>query len=176
MFPDPYAVQVAADNSVFGQTGPKVGSFDAGYGSTQMVRLVGESGGGGDTSNRDACSCPCLFLPVRHTCLILHFLFSALFPSPPLSHPPSLPLFSSLSPSLPPPSPSRSTPSVLPYSGQKKAREMWFLARMYNAQQALEMGLVNVVVPLEKLEEETLVWWVKKRRQYCMGQCLICSF
>lgn len=43
-------------------------------------------------------------------------------------------------------------------AGQKKAREMWFLARMYNAQQALDMGLVNTVVPLEKLEEETLVW------------------
>ena len=43
-------------------------------------------------------------------------------------------------------------------AGQKKAREMWFLARMYNAQEALDMGLVNTVVPLEKLEEETLVW------------------
>ena len=43
-------------------------------------------------------------------------------------------------------------------SGQKKAREMWFLARLYDAQQALEMGLVNTVVPLERLEEETLVW------------------
>lgn len=62
-------MQIAADNGVFGQTGPKVGSFDAGYGSTQMVRLV----------------------------------------------------------------------------GQKKAREMWFLARLYNAQEALEMGLVNTV-------------------------------
>eukprot|EP00195_Chlamydomonas_chlamydogama_P006856 CAMPEP_0202911746 /NCGR_PEP_ID=MMETSP1392-20130828/55789_1 /ASSEMBLY_ACC=CAM_ASM_000868 /TAXON_ID=225041 /ORGANISM="Chlamydomonas chlamydogama, Strain SAG 11-48b" /LENGTH=343 /DNA_ID=CAMNT_0049602373 /DNA_START=42 /DNA_END=1073 /DNA_ORIENTATION=- len=73
---------IAADNAVFGQTGPKVGSFDAGYGSTHMARLV----------------------------------------------------------------------------GQKKAREMWFLARMYDARQALDMGLVNTVVPLEKLEEETLVW------------------
>ena len=43
-------------------------------------------------------------------------------------------------------------------AGQKKAREMWFLARMYNAQEALDMGLVNTVVPLEKLEQETLVW------------------
>ncbi|KAK9901540.1 hypothetical protein WJX75_001352 [Coccomyxa subellipsoidea] len=75
-------ITIAADNAVFGQTGPKVGSFDAGYGSTQMVRLV----------------------------------------------------------------------------GQKKAREIWFLARLYNAQQALEMGLINTVVPLERLEEETLVW------------------
>lgn len=42
--------------------------------------------------------------------------------------------------------------------GQKKAREIWYLCRMYNAQQALEMGLVNTVVPLAKLEEETLKW------------------
>jgi naphthoate synthase len=62
-------LQIAADNAVFGQTGPKVGSFDAGYGSTHMARLV----------------------------------------------------------------------------GQKKAREMWFLARLYDAQQALDMGLVNKV-------------------------------
>jgi 1,4-dihydroxy-2-naphthoyl-CoA synthase len=61
--------QIAADNAVFGQTGPKVGSFDAGYGSTHMVRLV----------------------------------------------------------------------------GQKKAREMWFLARLYDAQEAECMGLVNKV-------------------------------
>ena len=73
---------VAADNAVFGQTGPKVGSFDAGYGSTHMARLV----------------------------------------------------------------------------GQKKAREMWFLARLYNATDALRMGLVNTVVPLAELEMETAVW------------------
>lgn len=42
--------------------------------------------------------------------------------------------------------------------GQKKAREIWFLCRQYNATQALEMGLVNHVVPLERLEEETLIW------------------
>lgn len=42
--------------------------------------------------------------------------------------------------------------------GQKKAREIWFLCRQYSAQQALDMGLINTVVPLEKLEEETLVW------------------
>ena len=42
--------------------------------------------------------------------------------------------------------------------GQKKAREIWFLCRPYNAQQALEMGLVNTVVPLERLEEETVQW------------------
>ena len=73
---------IAADNAVFGQTGPKVGSFDAGYGSSQMSRLV----------------------------------------------------------------------------GPKRAREMWFLCRLYSAQQAMEMGLVNTVVPLRDLEEETLVW------------------
>ena len=73
---------VAADNAIFGQTGPKVGSFDGGYGSSYMARVV----------------------------------------------------------------------------GQKKAREIWFLCRQYDAQQALEMGLVNTVVPLEKLEEETVKW------------------
>ncbi len=44
-------------------------------------------------------------------------------------------------------------------AGQKRAREMWFLARLYDAQQALQMGLVNTVVPLARLEEETTVWW-----------------
>ena len=73
---------IAADNAVFGQTGPKVGSFDGGYGSSYLARVV----------------------------------------------------------------------------GQKKAREIWFLCRQYNAQQALDMGLVNTVVPLEKLEEETVQW------------------
>ena len=73
---------IAADNAVFGQTGPKVGSFDGGFGSGYMARIV----------------------------------------------------------------------------GQKKAREIWFLCRQYNAQQALEMGLVNHVVPYEKLEEETVQW------------------
>ncbi|MDY6838522.1 MAG: 1,4-dihydroxy-2-naphthoyl-CoA synthase [Thermodesulfobacteriota bacterium] len=73
---------IAADNAVFGQTGPKVGSFDGGYGSAYLARIV----------------------------------------------------------------------------GQKKAREIWFLCRQYSAQQALEMGLVNTVVPLEKLEEETVQW------------------
>jgi len=73
---------IAADNAVFGQTGPKVGSFDAGYGSAHLARMV----------------------------------------------------------------------------GQKKAREIWFLCRQYNAEQALQMGMVNAVVPLEKLEEETVQW------------------
>ncbi len=73
---------IAAENAIFGQTGPKVGSFDGGYGSSYLARIV----------------------------------------------------------------------------GQKKAREIWFLCRQYNAQQALEMGLVNTVVPLEQLEEETVAW------------------
>ncbi len=73
---------IAADNAIFGQTGPKVGSFDGGYGASYLARIV----------------------------------------------------------------------------GQKKAREIWFLCRQYNAQQALEMGLVNAVVPYEKLEEETIKW------------------
>jgi naphthoate synthase len=42
--------------------------------------------------------------------------------------------------------------------GHKKAREIWYLCRQYNAQQALDMGLVNAVVPLERLEEETIQW------------------
>ncbi|EFJ30034.1 hypothetical protein SELMODRAFT_170069 [Selaginella moellendorffii] len=75
-------ITIAADNAMFGQTGPKVGSFDAGYGCSIMARLV----------------------------------------------------------------------------GQKRAREMWFLARFYDAQQALEMGLVNAVVPVAELEMETIKW------------------
>jgi naphthoate synthase len=73
---------IAADNARFGQTGPRVGSFDGGYGASYMARIV----------------------------------------------------------------------------GQKKAREIWFLCRQYDAHQALEMGLVNVVVPFERLEEETVAW------------------
>src|SRR6266849_2974630 len=73
---------IAADNARFGQTGPRVGSFDAGLGSSYLARIV----------------------------------------------------------------------------GQKKAREIWFLCRQYDAQQALEMGLVNTVVPLDQLEEETVSW------------------
>ncbi|GAV61019.1 ECH domain-containing protein [Cephalotus follicularis] len=73
---------IAADNAIFGQNGPKVGSFDAGYGSSVMSRLV----------------------------------------------------------------------------GPKKAREMWFLARFYTASEAEKMGLVNTVVPLQKLEQETIKW------------------
>ena len=73
---------IAADNAIFGQTGPKVGSFDGGWGASYMARLV----------------------------------------------------------------------------GQKKAREIWFLCRQYNAAEALSMGLVNTVVPLEQLEKETVQW------------------
>ncbi|MDG2380104.1 MAG: 1,4-dihydroxy-2-naphthoyl-CoA synthase [Pirellulaceae bacterium] len=73
---------IAADNAIFGQTGPKVGSFDGGYGASYLSRIV----------------------------------------------------------------------------GQKKAREIWFLCRQYNAQQALDMGLVNTVVPYAELEKETVSW------------------
>ena len=73
---------IAAENARFGQTGPRVGSFDGGFGAVQLARLV----------------------------------------------------------------------------GQKKAREIWFLCRQYDAKEALEMGLVNAVVPREDLEEEGVRW------------------
>ncbi|MCB1081569.1 MAG: 1,4-dihydroxy-2-naphthoyl-CoA synthase [Chlamydiia bacterium] len=73
---------IAADNAIFGQTGPKVGSFDGGLGASYLARIV----------------------------------------------------------------------------GQKKAREIWYLCRQYSAKEALEMGLVNHVVPLEDLEKETIKW------------------
>ena len=73
---------IASDNAIFGQTGPKVGSFDAGFGASYLARIV----------------------------------------------------------------------------GQKKAREIWFLCRQYNAQEAERMGLVNKVVPLERLEDECVEW------------------
>jgi naphthoate synthase len=75
-------LSIASENARFGQTGPKVGSFDAGFGSSYLARCV----------------------------------------------------------------------------GQKKAREIWFLCKQYTAQEALEMGMVNCVVPFERLEEETLEW------------------
>jgi len=73
---------IAADNAIFGQVGPKMGSFDGGFGSSYLARMV----------------------------------------------------------------------------GQKKAREIWFLCRQYNAQEALAMGLVNKVVPVKKLEAEGVAW------------------
>ncbi|MGC8596193.1 MAG: 1,4-dihydroxy-2-naphthoyl-CoA synthase [Candidatus Kryptoniota bacterium] len=73
---------IAADNAIFGQTGPRVGSFDGGFGASYLARIV----------------------------------------------------------------------------GQKKAREIWYLCNQYTAQEALEMGLVNRVVPVEKLEEEGVAW------------------
>lgn len=73
---------LAADNAIFGQTGPKVGSFDGGFGASYLARIV----------------------------------------------------------------------------GQKKAREIWYLCRQYNAQQALDMGLINHVVPVEQLELEGIEW------------------
>ncbi len=73
---------IAADNAIFGQTGPKVGSFDGGFGASYLADIV----------------------------------------------------------------------------GQKKAREIWYLCRQYNAQQALDMGLVNTVVPVSQLEAEGIQW------------------
>jgi naphthoate synthase len=73
---------IAADNARFGQTGPRVGSFDGGFGASSLARLV----------------------------------------------------------------------------GPKKAKEIWFLCRQYNADDALQMGLVNAVVPLAQLEAETVAW------------------
>jgi naphthoate synthase len=75
-------LSLAADNAVFGQTGPRVGSFDGGFGASYLARLV----------------------------------------------------------------------------GQRKAREIWFLCRQYGAQEALAMGLVNAVVPLDQLQEEGVRW------------------
>ena len=73
---------IASENAIFGQTGPKVGSFDAGFGASYLARIV----------------------------------------------------------------------------GQKKAREIWFLCRQYSAKEAEEMGMVNKVVPLERLEDECVEW------------------
>lgn len=75
-------LSIAADNARFGQTGPKVGSFDGGFGASYLASII----------------------------------------------------------------------------GQKKAREIWYLCRQYDANQALQMGLVNTVVPLESLEQETVQW------------------
>lgn len=75
-------LSIASENAIFGQTGPKVGSFDAGFGSSYLARCV----------------------------------------------------------------------------GQKKAREIWYLCKQYSAQEALEMGMINEVVPFDKLEETTIEW------------------
>ena len=75
-------LSIAADNARFGQTGPRVGSFDGGFGAALLAKTV----------------------------------------------------------------------------GLRKAKEIWFLCRQYDARQALEMGLVNTVVPLDRLEEETVAW------------------
>lgn len=75
-------LSIASENAIFGQTGPRVGSFDAGFGSSYLARVV----------------------------------------------------------------------------GQKKAREIWFLCRQYSAQEALDMGLVNTVVPFDQLEDEAVKW------------------
>lgn len=75
-------LSIASENAIFGQVGPRVGSFDAGFGSSYLARVV----------------------------------------------------------------------------GQKKAREIWFLCRQYSAAEAEKMGLVNKVVPLDKLEDETVIW------------------
>ncbi|MBI5646813.1 MAG: 1,4-dihydroxy-2-naphthoyl-CoA synthase [Ignavibacteriae bacterium] len=73
---------IAAENAIFGQTGPKVGSFDGGFGASMLARLV----------------------------------------------------------------------------GQKRAREIWYLCRQYNAREAFDMGLVNAVVPVDQLEAEGVAW------------------
>ncbi len=75
-------LSIASENAIFGQTGPRVGSFDAGFGASYLARCV----------------------------------------------------------------------------GQKKAREIWFMCRQYSASEALQMGLVNKVVPLEQLEDEVVDW------------------
>ncbi len=78
-------LSIASENAIFGQTGPRVGSFDAGFGSSYLARVV----------------------------------------------------------------------------GQKKAREIWFLCEQYSASEALEMGLVNKVVPFDQLEDTTVAWCTK---------------
>ena len=130
-------ITLAADNAVFGQTGPKVGSFDAGYGSTHVraaaAAAVAAAAGGGWRGGR---------VGKRRQ--------DGRAPLPP--HPPT-PTRAPI-----PPPPTHTLSQMARLVGQKKAREMWFLARLYDARQALRMGLVNAVVPLEQLEPETLAW------------------
>ncbi len=92
---------IAAEHAIFGQTGPKVGSFDGGFGSSYLAHIV----------------------------------------------------------------------------GQKKAREIWFLCKQYTAKEALEMGLVNVVVPYEELEATTVAWCQKMLQHSPMAlACLKAAF
>jgi len=92
---------ICSDNAIFGQVGPKVGSFDGGFGSNYLSRIV----------------------------------------------------------------------------GQKKAREIWFLCKQYSAQEALDMGLVNHVVPYEELEKETVEWCVQMLQHSPLAmRCLKSAF
>ncbi len=94
-------LSIAADNAVFGQTGPRVGSFDGGFGASYLARVV----------------------------------------------------------------------------GQKKAREIWYLCRQYSAAEALDMGLVNTVVPLEELENTTVDWCKRMLEHSPMAlRCLKSAF
>jgi len=88
---------IASDNAIFGQTGPKVGSFDAGFGSSYLASIV----------------------------------------------------------------------------GQKKAREIWFLNKQYSAQEAMDMGMVNKVVPLDKLEDEVVDWCLTMHKRSPMALRMI---
>lgn len=92
---------IAAENAIFGQTGPRVGSFDGGYGTSYLSRIV----------------------------------------------------------------------------GQKKAKEIWFLCKQYSAKEALDMGLVNCVVPLDELEKTTVDWCKKMLQHSPMAlRCLKAAF
>ncbi len=92
---------IAADNAIFGQTGPKVGSFDGGFGASYLARVV----------------------------------------------------------------------------GQKKAREIWFLCRQYDAEKALDMGLINKVVSLSELEQETVEWCLQMLQHSPLAlRCLKSAF
>ncbi|MBM4282606.1 MAG: 1,4-dihydroxy-2-naphthoyl-CoA synthase [Deltaproteobacteria bacterium] len=94
-------LSIASDNAIFGQTGPRVGSFDGGFGASYLARII----------------------------------------------------------------------------GQKKAREIWYLCRQYGAQEALQMGLVNTVVPLAELEAETVRWCREMLRLSPLAlRCLKSSF
>ena len=146
-------MQIAADNAVFGQTGPKVGSFDAGYGSSQLARLVG--------------------MPCYTDSVITHTngrgQQQKLWPKPqghlcqladrarPIEHTSMQGIAGSLQ-RVPESCLHRLSEERQPGAGQKKAREIWFLARFYSAEEAQAMGLVNIVVPLARLEQETLIW------------------